>query len=117
MNNKSIKKIINKTHRAKRTRSKLFGTSQRPRLSVFRSNKYIYAQLINDENAKTLTSASSVKMKAKNNIEVATKIGEAIAKYAQENKITQAIFDRGGYKFHGQVKAVAEGARSAGLKI
>lgn len=117
MNNKSIKKTINQTQRAKRTRSKLFGTSTRPRLSVFRSNKYIYAQLINDTDAKTLTSASTVKAKEKNNIEAATKAGEAIAAYALKNKIKQAIFDRGSYKYHGQVKAVAEGAKSAGLII
>lgn len=117
MKNKSIKKSNNRTGRAKRTRSKLFGTNQRPRLSVFRSNKYIYAQLINDVDAKTLTSASSIKMKAKNNIEAATKVGEAIASYALKNKIEQAIFDRGSYKYHGQVKAIAEAARLAGLKI
>lgn len=117
MDNKSIKKSANKLGRAKRTRSKIFGTSKIPRLSVFRSNKYIYAQLINDTDAKTLVSASSLKMKAKNNIEAATKAGEAIAAYALKNKIDQAVFDRGSHKYHGQVKAVAEGARSAGLKI
>lgn len=117
MDNQSIKKSINKTARAKRTRSKLFGTNLRPRLSVFRSNKYIYAQLINDTDAKTLISASTIKMKSKNNIEAATKVGEVIAVYAQKNKINQAIFDRGSYKYHGQIKAIAEGARSGGLKI
>lgn len=117
MDNKNIKKSVRKISRAKRTRSKLFGTGEIPRLSVFRSNKYIYAQLINDVDAKTLASASSLKMKAKNSIEAATKAGEVIAIYAKENKIDKAIFDRGSYKYHGQVKAVAEGARSTGLKI
>ncbi len=117
MNSKSLKRVVNKTKRAKRTRSKLFGTSVRPRLSVFRSNKYIYAQLINDTDAKTLASASTVKTQEKIIIEAATKVGEAIAVYALENKIKEVIFDKGSYKYHGQVKAVAEGAKSAGLKI
>jgi large subunit ribosomal protein L18 len=98
--------------RHKRVRAKVSGTAQVPRLSVFKSNKYIYAQLVDDDKGKTIVSA-----KGKLNVEQAKKTGELIAKKAREKKIERVIFDRGGYKYHGKTKALAEGAREGGLKF
>lgn len=103
-----------------RVRSKISGTAQRPRLNVFRSNKNIYAQLIDDVAGVTLVSASTQEKDfegAGNNVEAATKIGEIIAKRATEKNITAVIFDRGGYLYHGRVKALAEAARENGLEF
>ena len=117
------KKIANKKteRRKKRTRSRIFGTIQKPRLSVFRSNKFIYVQLIDDENGKTLASASikSLGKKEANlkQIEQAKLLGKFIASKASEKGVKEVIFDRGGYKYHGKVKSVAEGAREGGLKL
>jgi large subunit ribosomal protein L18 len=105
-------------HRKKRVRAKIFGTAKRPRFSVFRSNKNIYVQIIDDTYGKTLVAARQSEIKkAKNNIESAKELGKLVAKKCQEAKIAEVIFDRGGYKFHGKVKAVAEGAKESGLKI
>lgn len=102
-------------------RNKIHGTAVRPRLSVFRSNKEIYAQIIDDEEGKTLAAVSSLnkdlKLENGGNIEAATAVGTAIAKLAKEAKITEVVFDRGGYLFHGRVKALAEAARAEGLKF
>jgi large subunit ribosomal protein L18 len=108
-----------KIRRHKRIRQTIAGTADRPRLAVFRSNKNITAQLIDDVNHKTLGSASSLSLKLENggNIEAATKVGEAIAKVAKDNKITTVVFDRGGNLYHGRVKALAEAAREAGLEF
>lgn len=106
--------------RAQRARARIVGTSIRPRLSVFRSNRHIVAQLIDDTEGKTIVSASSYNDKKntkQKKSDVASSVGEAIAKRAVEKGITKAIFDRGSYKFHGRIQAVCEGARSAGLKI
>lgn len=92
----------------KKIRTKVFGTSERPRLSVFKSNKSIYAQLIDDDNAVTLGSASGPK---------ADKVGQDIAKKALAKKVEQVVFDRGGYIYTGQVRDLAENARKAGLKF
>ena len=103
-----------------RVRSKITGTAERPRLNVFRSNKNIYAQIIDDVAGVTLVSASSQEKSfegAGNNVEAATKVGEAIAKRAAEKNITAIIFDRGGYLYHGRVKALAEAARENGLEF
>jgi len=103
-----------------RIKSRVKGTKKCPRLSVFRSNKYIYAQLIDDVNGKTLVSANNIKIDKKDGlskIEKAKEIGSSLAKKAIDNKITKIVFDRGGYKYHGRVKAVAEGAREGGLKF
>ena len=103
-----------------RVRSKISGTAQRPRLNVFRSNKNIYAQLIDDVAGVTIVSASSQENGfegAGNNVEAASKIGETIAKRAAEKKITAVVFDRGGYLYHGRVKALAEAARENGLEF
>ncbi|MFZ5932968.1 MAG: 50S ribosomal protein L18 [Patescibacteria group bacterium] len=87
-----------------------------PRLSLFRSNRFIYAQIIDDTKGKTLASASSKELKeGKTNVLVAGKVGELLAQKARKAKITKVIFDRGGYKYHGQVRALAEGARKGGL--
>jgi len=105
-------------YRRRRVRAKIFGTAKRPRLSVFRSNKAIYAQVIDDVKGKTLVSARLAEIKkTKNNAEGAKELGKLIAKRCQEAKISEAVFDRGGYKYHGKVKALAEGAREGGLKI
>ena len=106
--------------RHERVTEKVFGTSDCPRLCVFRSNTNIYAQIINDENGSTLVSASSLDkdLKIKNlNVEAATKVGESLAKKAKKAGIKTVVFDRGGYKYHGRVKALAEAARENGLKF
>ena len=102
--------------RHERVRKQIIGTKDIPRLNVYRSNKNIYVQIIDDENGVTLASASSMKMKG-NNTEVATKVGEAIAKEAKKVKITKVVFDRGGYLYHGRVKALADAARENGLEF
>ena len=106
--------------RHKRVRAKISGTAKIPRLCVFRSNKHIYAQLIDDTQGKTLLSASDLEIKfkgKKTKTEKAFEVGKLIAKKAQEKKIQKIVFDRGGYKYHGRVKALAEGAREGGLKF
>ncbi len=102
-----------------RVRNKISGTPECPRLNVFRSSSHIHAQIIDDVNGVTLVSASSVDMKLANggNVEAAAKVGEEIAKRAQAKKIENVVFDRGGYIYHGRVKALAEAAREAGLKF
>lgn len=104
--------------RHNRIRKNLSGTKELPRLNVYRSNTNIYAQIIDDEAGKTLVSTSSLELKLdKNNIETAKKVGESIAKKAIEAKITEVVFDRSGYLYHGRIKALAESAREAGLKF
>lgn len=102
-----------------RVRKKISGTPERPRLNVFRSNKNIHAQIIDDVNGVTLVSANSVEMKLENggNVEAAKKVGAEIAKRALEKNIENVVFDRGGYIYHGRVQALAEAAREAGLKF
>lgn len=100
-----------------RVRNKISGTAARPRLSVFRSNKQIYAQVIDDETAKTLVSASSLGMEAMPKKEQAAKVGEDLAQKAIEAGITTVVFDRNGYLYHGRVKELADGARKGGLKF
>ena len=106
--------------RHERVRKNIFGTSEVPRLCVFRSNTGIYAQII-DETRTTLVSASSLdkdlKIKNGSNVEAAKVVGEAIAKKATKAKITKVVFDRGGYLYHGRVKALAEAARENGLEF
>ena len=101
-----------------RVRKKISGTAERPRLSVFRSNKQIYAQVINDENGRTLVAASSLGIKDKmTKSEQAVKVGEDIAQKAIAAGITMVVFDRNGYLYHGRVKELADGARKGGLKF
>lgn len=103
-----------------RVRTKISGTAQRPRLNVFRSSKHIYAQIIDDIAGVTLCAASTMDKDFENyggNAEAAKAVGEKIAKIALEKGITEVVFDRGGYIYHGRVKALAEGAREGGLKM
>lgn len=110
-------KNISRVRRHLRVREKIFGTPECPRLSVFRSNKHIHAQIIDDVNGVTLVACSSVNLKLANggNIEAAGKVGAEIAKLALEKGIQKVVFDRSGYIYHGRVKKVAEAAREAGL--
>ena len=104
-----------------RIRSKISGTSEIPRLSVFRSNKQIYAQIIDDEKKSTLVSASSLdkslKLENGGNVEAAKAVGKLLAEKAKKAKITKVVFDRGGYLYHGRVQALAEAARENGLEF
>ena len=100
-----------------RIRKNVNGTAERPRMSVFRSNKQIYVQVINDLTGKTLVSASSLGMETMPKKEQAAKVGELVAQKALEAGITQVVFDRNGYLYHGRVKELADGARKGGLKF
>ncbi len=119
MVNKPSKNIA-RLRRHRRVRGKISGTATCPRLNVFRSSKHIYAQLIDDVSNTTIVSASSMDKDFDGfggNIEAATKVGNAIAKKAADKGITKAVYDRGGFVYHGRVKALAEGAREGGLVL
>jgi large subunit ribosomal protein L18 len=122
------KKVMEKASRKKRAhqrlRQKLAGTPERPRLSVFKSAKYVYAQVINDETGHTIVSAASMEPALKGQIEggaatmaAAKAVGEAVAERALAKGIQQVVFDRGGYLYHGKVKELAEAARAKGLQF
>jgi large subunit ribosomal protein L18 len=114
------KKLVQRKRRQLKVRAKVSGTAERPRLSVFRSNVGIFAQLIDDENSVTLISASTKEADKKgkaNKTEAAFALGKLIAQKAADKKIVAVVFDRGGNKYHGRVKAVAEGAREGGLEF
>jgi large subunit ribosomal protein L18 len=102
-----------------RIRAKLAGTGERPRLNVYRSLNHIYAQVIDDQKGETLVSASTLEMKAKTggNIALAKEIGKAVAEKAVKQGIKKVVFDRGGYLYHGRIKALADAAREAGLEF
>lgn len=117
---------FNKTNRRnrikKRIRKIIIGTNKKPRLSVFRSNKEIYSQIINDSNGETIISASSrekviAEIKNSNKVLIAENVGKLLAEKALKKGIKDVIFDRGGYLYHGRVKSLAQGARSGGLKF
>jgi large subunit ribosomal protein L18 len=113
-----LQKRAHREKRRKRVRRKVVGTAERPRLSVYRSNVNIYAQLIDDDAARTLAAADSREVgEAENRKDAARKVGELIARRAQEAGVEVAVFDRGGNKYHGRVAALAEGAREGGLKL
>lgn len=99
----------------KRVRKNITGTGERPRLSVYRSNQHIYAQIIDDSKGQTLAYVSDLKIAEGTKKERAGKVGEELAKVALEKKIKSVVFDRGGYKYHGRVEALAQGARKGGL--
>ena len=105
--------------RRRRVRAKVRGTAERPRLSVFRSNRGVFAQLIDDDAGKTVASVSWTEgdLKSLDRMEQAKRAGETLAKRASEAKVDACVFDRGGYRYHGRVKALAEGAREGGLKF
>ena len=112
-------KNLNRKKRQARVRGKISGSAERPRLNVFRSNTHIFAQLIDDQSGKTLASSSTL-VKANQGgtkTEQAQKVGKAIAESAKSAKIENVVFDRGGYLYHGRVKALADAAREAGLKF
>jgi|SRR3989344_2612264 len=113
MQNKQEKRIRLK----KKIRAKIRGTAARPRLSVFRSNKFIYAQIINDVAGKTLAAASDVKVARGTKIERAKNVGRLLAEIAQKNKIRKVVFDRNGFKYTGRIKLVADEARAGGLEF
>ena len=119
INKQSRSKVRVQKHR--RLRNKIQGTAQRPRLAVFRSEKHIYAQIIDDVKAVTLVSASTVQkdlgIKVGSNVEAAAAVGTAIAKKALEKGITTVVFDRGGFIYQGKVQALADAAREAGLEF
>jgi large subunit ribosomal protein L18 len=100
-----------------RIRQKMSGTSERPRLNVYRSLNHIYAQVIDDMKGETLVSASSIKLKTGGNVAAAREIGKVIAERAKEKGVTRVVFDRGGYLYHGRIKALADAAREAGLEF
>lgn len=114
-----LKKRERATRRAIRTRAKIHGTTERPRLSVFRSSAHIYAQVINDDEGKTLASSSdlAIKLTGKKPLEAAAAVGADVAQKAKAAGVTQVVFDRGSYLYHGRVKAVADAAREAGLQF
>jgi len=112
------KKRLHREKRRKRVRRKIAGTLERPRLSVYRSNAHIYAQLIDDTAGNTLAAADSREVgEADSRTEAARKVGELIAARAAEAGIETVVFDRGGNRYHGRIAALAEGARSGGLKL
>ena len=121
VNKKSRQSVRIKKH--KRIRNRFSGTGERPRLAVFRSNNHMYAQIIDDTVGNTLTSASTLEkelqseLEKTNNVDAAAYIGKVIAKRALEKGITTVVFDRGGYLYHGKVKALADAAREAGLQF
>ncbi|MDE0298036.1 MAG: 50S ribosomal protein L18 [Candidatus Poribacteria bacterium] len=121
--NRLKKKNLARIARKKHVRQKVFGTNQRPRLSVFKSANHIYAQLIDDENRVTIAAASTLTPELKENgsrggnANAAQKVGTLIAHKAKESKIESVVFDRGGNLYHGRVKALADAAREGGLKF
>jgi large subunit ribosomal protein L18 len=118
-----MRKVANRTNKLRRSlrvRKKVFGTVERPRLSIFRSNKYIYGQIIDDRSKVTLVDvqAEAKKLhKGKNKVEAAFEVGKVLGEKAKEKKISEIVFDRGSYKYHGRVKSFADGARKSGLKF
>ena len=105
--------------RRRRVRAKVRGSAERPRLSVFRSNRGIFAQLIDDDSGKTVTAVNWIEADLRKlaPMEQATRVGELLAERAKQAGVETCVFDRGGYRFHGRVRAIAEGARSGGLKF
>lgn len=110
-------KLAKRLKRKKRIRVKVRGTALRPRLSVFKSLRYLYAQLIDDEAGKTLAEVSTVKAKSGKNIQAAKEVGKVMAEKARGLKIECVTFDRNGYQFHGVVRSIADAAREGGLKF
>lgn len=114
---KNFSKQLNRTRRHARVRAKIAGTASRPRIAVFKSNQYIYVQVVNDEAGKTLLSVSDIEAKKGKKAEKALRAGESLAAKMKEKGLSEAVFDRGGFKFHGRVKAIADGLRAGGIKF
>ncbi|OGF28235.1 50S ribosomal protein L18 [Candidatus Falkowbacteria bacterium RIFOXYA2_FULL_47_9] len=117
MNKYSQKIKQNKLRRKARSRVKIFGTAARPRVSVFRSNRSVYVQLIDDEKSQTIVSVNMKELSGKTKTEMSAVAGKLLAQKAKEKAITRAVFDRGGNRYHGRIKAIADAARAAGLEI
>jgi large subunit ribosomal protein L18 len=115
----TLEKSRRRSRRRTRIRGKVHGTAERPRLSVYRSNRGIFAQLVDDESGRTLTAVSwtEPELRSLRPMEKATKAGELLAERARAANLEACVFDRGGYRYHGRVKALAEGARTGGLKF
>ncbi len=113
--NTTSQKLKKRTRRHVRIRARVVGTAERPRLAVFRSNRFVYAQLIDDEAGKTIASSDSRKAKGKTSHERAEEVGKAVAETAKKSGIEKVVFDRGGFKYQGTIAALAEGARGGGL--
>lgn len=118
---KKVSKSKVRVNKHRKIRNKISGTSERPRLSVFRSNNHIYAQVIDDVKGNTIVAASTmdkdIKVEKTNNTDAAAVVGESVAKKAIEKGIESVVFDRGGHIYHGKIKALADAAREAGLKF
>jgi large subunit ribosomal protein L18 len=114
-----LEKTRRRARRRRRIRGKVEGSAQRPRLSVFRSNRGIFAQLVDDESGRTLAAVNwtEADLRGLKPMEMAAKAGEALAERAKAAGVEECVFDRGGYKYHGRVKALADGARSRGLRF
>ncbi len=104
-------------YRKRRIRAKVFGTAERPRLSVFRSLRGLYIQLIDDKKGETVLSVSSKEVSVGQNVPGAKKVGQAVAKKCAEKKIKKVVFDRGGYKYHGKIKSLADEMRKSGIEF
>jgi large subunit ribosomal protein L18 len=111
------KKVTGRIRRRMRIRKKVHGTPERPRLCVFRSAKHIYAQVVDDTQGTTIAHASSVTGASGSKVDAAKHVGSAVAKACIEKGVEQVVFDRGGYRYHGRIRALAESAREAGLKF
>ncbi len=117
------KKVKDRKRRHRRVRKNIIGTPYKPRLSVYKSNKHIYAQLIDDINEETIASASTLKSEIRDSVdntsnkEAAEKVGKMIAEKAKKKKIEEVVFDKGGFKYHGRVASLADAARDNGLKF
>ncbi len=120
---KTANKVLARIRRHRRVRKEIFGTPEKPRLCVFRSSKHIYAQIVDDLVGKTLVSASTMdselkgKVKSGGNVKAAKLVGALLAKRALSKSIEKIVFDRGGYLFHGRIKALADAAREGGLSF
>jgi large subunit ribosomal protein L18 len=114
-----LKSQERRAKRHRKIRKRISGTTDKPRLCVFKSARHIYAQIVNDEKGKTILalSDSDIKKSKDAKVKTASEVGKAIAKSALEKKIEKVVFDRGGYKYHGRIKALADGAREGGLKF
>ncbi len=116
-----LQKVKSRNRRHRRVRKKVRGTSARPRLSVFRSSRHVYAQVIDDASGRTLASASTMEKDARGgvtaNVDAAKAVGQRLGERAKAAGVTTVVFDRGGFRYHGRVAAVAEGARASGLEF
>lgn len=117
LRNKTAKKRADRIKKKQRVRKKIFGTAERPRLCVYKSLRYITAQIVNDDMSKTLLSMSTKDLKSTNNLESAKALGKEFGKKALDSKVKLVVFDRNGFLYHGRIKAFADAAREAGLEF